>query len=210
VSEISSVTNKKGSIPLEKLNVLLTGITNRPQAGDSLTLSASAFLLDHNIRHFYYREAYGDSLSNFTAGVHASAMPLPPYSSITAPLAAVNVAAGNTDTLFAHWAGNKHGAIGTMNFHYQGLKVKLLDKHDPSKKHFLLSLENWVANSFVLRKTNTRGSRIFFMRDKEKFVFNYWIKTIMNGMLSSVGIKSDRKYLKQYKKAQELYVLPED
>lgn len=210
VYEISAATHKTGSIPFEDVDAAIMRVTNRPGPADSLQLMLSAHLLNNHIREFYYSEAYNDSLSHFRAGVRAASMPLPPYSNITVPLAAVNVAGGNADTLFANWTGNTHGAIGTMNFHYSGLKVKLLDKHDPSKKHFWLALENWLANSLVIKNNNREQSRIFFMRDKQKFIFNYWAKTLMHGMMSSVGVKSNRKYLKQYRKAQQTYELPEE
>jgi hypothetical protein len=187
---------------------VITNIKNTDNANDSLTIVANAKLFNNYIRHFHYKEAYGDSLSYFTVNFNTSPMILPEYSQVTAPLAAVSVNNGKSDTLFASWAGNKYAAIGKMDFYYNDLKVRLLNKRDPSKKGFLLSLENMLANAVILNKKNSKHSRVYFERDREKFVFNYWVKTSLRGLLSSIGIKSNKKYYKQYMKMRGPYSLP--
>lgn len=208
VMENSIITHQHGTIPLERLNAVITNIKNRDNANDSLVIVANAKLFNNYIRHFHYQEAYGDSLSYFTVNFNASPMVLPEYSQVTAPLAAVSVNDGRSDTLFARWVGNKYAAFGRMDFYYDNLKVRLLDKRDPSKKGFLLSLENMLANAIIINKKNSKHSQVYFERDREKFVFNYWVKTSLRGLLSSIGIKSSRKYYKQYMKAKDLYSLP--
>jgi hypothetical protein len=210
VMENSLITHKHGTIPLEHLNAVITNIRNRNNENDSLDIVANAQLFNNYIRHFHYKEAYGDSLSSFTVNLNASSMLLPEYSQVTAPLAAVSVNRGNADTLFARWVGNKYAAIGVMNFYYDGLKVQLLDKRNPDKKGFLLSLANMLANAIIVNKKNSKYSRVYFERDREKFVFNYWVKTSLRGLLSSIGIKSNKKYYKQYLKVRDQYSLPQN
>jgi hypothetical protein len=48
--------------------------------------------------------------------VNVSPLPLPVLSEITVPLASVRIERGKSDTLYATWVGNKHAAIGQMNF----------------------------------------------------------------------------------------------
>ena len=208
VNEISAITKKEGMIPLEELNAVITNIKNRPTENDSLYIGASAKLLNNYIDHVQYKESYADSLSSFTLQFHASPMILTTFNPATAPLAAVRVNSGNSDTLYANWVGNKYAAIGKMNFRYNGLSVQLLDKDEPAKKKFLLSIENFLANSIILHKNNTKESIVFFERDREKFVFNYWVKTSLSGLLSSIGIKGNKKYYKKYTSVKSTYSLP--
>ena len=102
-----------------------------------------------------YDELYGDSLSPFIMKFYASPMALTKFTKATQPLASVGVKNGLSDTLYAHWVGNKYAAIGRMNFHYKGLKIAILNKDDPEKKQLSLRLMNLLANS-VVRNANSK------------------------------------------------------
>jgi len=79
---------------------------------------------------------------------------------------------------------------------------------DTTKKNFTLSFKNFVANEFVLKGNNNKQVQVFYIRDEEKFIFNYWFKTIFSGVIASAGIRNDKKYVKQYNKLREVYSLP--
>jgi len=209
VNEISIITRQKGTIPLQNISATITHVGNISNAKDSLNIVATAELFDNSIRHFHYIESYGDSLSFYYAHIRTSKMHLPNFSQATVPLAAVNIEDGLSDTLYAQWTGNKYAAIGLMNFYYKDLRVRLLDQQDSSNKRFVLTLENLVANKIIIRKNNAKPSSIFFERDREKFIFNYWVKSALKGMLSSVGLKNSRKHKKQYEKLRKKYKLPD-
>jgi hypothetical protein len=138
--------------------------------------------------------------------MNASPMKLTHFSDATVPLASVKVSKGQADTLYAHWIGNKYAAFGVMNFHYEDLAINILDKKEPQRKKFLLSIENWVAN-LILRNKNNKQSLVYFERDREKFIFNYWVKTSMSGLMTSVGVKGNRKYMKKWKRFLSQYGL---
>lgn len=63
-------------------------------------------------------------------------------------------------------------------------------------------------NKNIVRNDNHRPTRMFFMRDREKFIFNYWVKAETSGIVTAVGVKKDRKYLKKYNKVAKKYSLP--
>jgi hypothetical protein len=134
-------------------------------------------------------------------------MKLPDFSKATVPLANINVTNGRSDTLYARWRGNKYAAIGVMDFYYKGLRISVIDKIHPEKKQLKSRVINFLANT-ILRNSNNSQSVVFFERDLEKFVFNYWVKTSLSGLMTSVGIKRNRKMLKQYNKVRSKYSLP--
>ena len=95
-----------------------------------------------------------------------------------------------------------------MNFYYHRLKLRFLNPLDTTKKNFALSFKNFVANELVLRSNNKRPAQVFYIRDTEKFIFNYWFKSIFSGVIASAGIRTDQKYKKQLKQLKEIYALP--
>lgn len=207
VKESSKATNKWSAIPIEHINGVITNIKNRPNSSDSLTVTATGKLFNNHIRHFTYRESYGDSLSGFRAQSNLSPLFLTDFSQVAMPMAAVRVNSGYADTAFATWSGNKYATLGTMNFYYKDLSIEVTDKKDSTRKRLLLTLESMLANA-VLRNSNSKQSLIFVERDREKFIFNYWVKAQTKGLLSSVGVKRSKKYLRQYRKVAARYFLP--
>ncbi|MEO5674739.1 MAG: hypothetical protein ABIQ74_08830 [Chitinophagales bacterium] len=208
--ERSSLTNREGLVPVNHINALIRNLRNdRKNIPDTLFIVGKAQFLDTKIPKFSYQEAYSDSLSSFTLVVKASATPLTDFSKITNPLAAIDINSGWCDTIVARISGNKYAAIGQMQFYYHDLKISLLNKEDTLNKRLALSFVNFIANRFVIKTNNQKRSSIFFVRNQEKFIFSYWNSILLSGILSSAGIKSNRKYYKEYQRMKEQYKLPE-
>lgn len=207
--ETSKVTDRVGTIPLHAIHGLLTTITNRPQRGDSLKLLASTRLLALDIRRLFYRESYTDSLSGFRMGLSTSDLQMPTLTAVTNPMAAVDLDGGYLEPITAELAGNKYASVGNMRFHYDGLKLRLLGHKDSTRRSLLIRFENFAAGK-ILRKKNDRDARIFYDRDQKKFIFGYWIKSILSGVLVSVGVKANKKYHANYLKLSQQHLLPSE
>ena len=92
-----------------------------------------------------------------------------------------------------------------MKMLYHDLKVALLINGSP-KKGGLLS---FLINSFIVRNNNTRRTgNVFFVRNRERSSLNYLVKIVMSGVNTSIGAKSNRKILHQYKKELRQRNLP--
>jgi hypothetical protein len=77
------------------------------------------------------------------------------------------------------------------------------------KQPFFTRLLSFGANTFLLRKNNnSRPGNVFFIRQRDRSAINYLIKIAMSGMMSSVGIKNNRKMIRQYKHELEKRKLP--
>ncbi|HTI89906.1 MAG TPA: hypothetical protein VL727_04920 [Puia sp.] len=198
-NERSIATGKWSSIPIRNINGTITNLYSRNNDQDTLKINAAGSLFDGHIRHFSYRESYGDSLSSFSAQTWFSAIDLTQFSQVSIPAAAVSITGGHADTSWSSWQGNKYATFGTMNFWYKKLHIKVLNKTDSTKRGFLPTLETWLAN-LILPAQRKKSSAIFVQRDREKFVFNYWVKAQTSGLLSTLGIKSSRSYLRQYRR----------
>ena len=198
-NERSIATGRWSSIPIRNINGTITNLYNRNNDRDTLKINAAGSLFDGYIRHFSYRESYGDSLSSFSAKTWFSAIDLTQFSQVSIPAAAVSITGGHADTSWSSWQGNKYVTFGSMNFWYKKLHVKVLDKTDSTKRGFLPTVETWLAN-LILPAQRKKSSAIFVQRDREKFVFNYWVKAQTSGLLSTLGLKSSRSYLRQYRR----------
>ncbi len=207
VHEISNITGKEAVVPITQLNALVTNFGNSVSA-DSLFIDANALLFDYRIRRFRYAEAYNDSLSGFRLRFRFSPMDLRQLSKATINLAAVAVKRGKADTLYARATGNKYASFGEMNFPYRNLKIKFLNKKNTGKSNIVKGFTTFVANSFVVKTKNQEQSSIFYVRDSEKFIFNYWVKTLLSGILSSAGVKSNKKYEQLHRELKSTYSLP--
>ena len=205
--ERSAATHKWSSVQIEDIDGQILRLSNRNNLRDTLSLIASGKIFDGHIRHFYYKESYGDSLSAFSARTYLSAIDLTRLSQVSIPAANVSVTGGHADTLYSSWQGNKYASYGTMNFYYDKLRIRVMNKKDSTKRGFLPTLETWAAN-VILPNKRQHTSAIFFRRDREKFVFNYWVKSQTSGILTTVGLKSDRTYRREYEKISKQFSLP--
>lgn len=209
VHQIEANTYAEAMIPIEHINATITNVTNRTTAKDSLYLVAHASILDVAVNSFSYTESYSDSLSYFHAASDIVPGRFTGLNALTVPLAALSIDNGYSNKLTAAWAGNKYAAIGEMYFLYRDLEVHLLNKTDTALTTLALRLENKVAKELI-NKSNKKTSVIFFERNTEKQIFNYWLKATLQGVYSSVGLKSSDKYLKHYSKVKDKYHLPAD
>jgi hypothetical protein len=65
-------------------------------------------------------------------------------------------------------------------------------------------LGSFFANTFIIKTNNPRNfflrkGDIFFERDEKKAIFNYWTKTFLSGVVSSIGATNNKK---KYNKMQ--------
>ena len=209
VNEIVEKTNLRAVVPLKNVNALITGIGNRYSGQDSLTLNADFLLYDIKLHHLAYREAYADSLSSFSMQFNASPIVLPRLSALTIPFANIRIAGGYADTLYARWYGNAYAAAGDMHLYYNKLRINVLGKEDTSKAGFFRRIGNAIANGVALHQKNDKAAYIFFVRDKQRSVFNFWVKSLLNGAMSSATLFQSKKHYRNYLKDREKYSLPD-
>ncbi|WP_421940622.1 hypothetical protein [Pedobacter sp.] len=204
--ELAAKSNQWSEIPFTDIHGRIFNVSNRKD-GDSLALVLSARLFSSQIRHFSYKESYADSLSGFTAKVNFSQMDLRAFSRMSMPMASVGIKSGQADTLYSYWSGNKYAALGRMNFNFEGLKIKFFGNNS-HKWQFVPAVKTLVVN-LILPGSNRRPSVIYVERNQQKFIFNYWIKAQLSGLLSTFGLKKSKKYRKQYELKSEEYKLPD-
>jgi hypothetical protein len=203
-------TGREGSVVFGRLNGFLSGIKSRETGlTDSLTVQASAFLMDKALVQMRLRQSYSDSLAGFLLTATLSPTALDILNPVMEPLASVSIRSGYLDTLRIRAIGREHLSIGSMDMFYHRLRIRFIADGDSTKREFLRSLMSFAANNFVIRtKNKNREGIIYFPRDRERSIFNYLARMVMSGIASSTGARSSKKYLKHYHEALKERALP--
>jgi hypothetical protein len=155
------------------------------------------------------RESYRDTLAGFVLTSQVSPFHTSILNKALVPMVSVDFKSGFVDTLYMRAIGREYLSIGSMKFLYRDLKVEFLDKNDTSRHSLKNQLLKFAANTFVVRTNNTkRTGEIYYARDRNRAVFQYWVKMILSGVTTSVGAKSNKKEIKKYKKSLNQKHLP--
>jgi hypothetical protein len=80
--------------------------------------------------------------------------------------------------------------------------VQLLNRETETPKGLGNILGSFFANTFIIKTNNPknfvlRKGDIFFERDKKRAIFNYWTKTFLSGVISSIGAANNKKKIKK-------------
>ena len=94
--------------------------------------------------------------------------------------------------------------------YYRDLRIQLVKGGDSSKTGLGGRIASFLANAFLIRKNNKgRTGIVYLKRATDRSFFNYLVKMTFSGMATSIGIKKNKKYLRQYKKELKERNLPE-
>ncbi len=114
----------------------------------------------------------------------------------------VSVTSGKIHQAKFRFKADKYRSNGRMRLYYNDLKVNLLSHNMTREQGVVQKVGSGFANAFVVRKDNPRRflriGHIGFEREEEKAVLVFWVKSIISGLQSSVGIKSKEMKLKDY------------
>jgi len=122
-------------------------------------------------------------------------------------VAPVKIKSGVVDSVNIHWMrGNNTYATGILDLYYQGLQIELLHV----KKNFLNKVGTDIMQILVnmaVPQENPgyfgihRRGYIWNHRNEEKGYFNFFWKSILEGLKSSEGInsKEQKAFKKEYK-----------
>jgi hypothetical protein len=154
-----------------------------------------------------------------TYGVEVDSFDITEFNRILIPNASAQVKSGKTERIVMTARANNEYSYGEMRFYYHDLKVQLLNRESETPKGLGNILGSFFANTFIIRTNNPknfvlRKGDIFFERDEKRAIFNYWTKSFLSGVVSSIGVANNKKKIKrmqeenlkkiQQKKSEEL------
>ena len=124
----------------------------------------------------------------YTASGYLGPIPFKYLNAILVQSAGAKLNDGTLKNLWYNFTYDNDLSNGSVIFEYEGLNIELIDRKEMDKKE----IPSFFANT-LLKKDNIRGKKDFkegkiaFERDKKKAVFNYWWKSLMSGLVSTVA-----------------------
>lgn len=203
-TEKNGKSRKQGDLLLTQVSGTLENIKNTHLLDDdSLSLTFKASLMDSAHITLILKESYADSLSGFLLHAKATSASLSVLNPALVPLLNVKIASGLLDSMSLKAVGRQDFAWGEMKLHYHKLRIRLVKDGLSDESTFFQHVFGFLANTFVIKRNNTKRIGVIFSTHiPEQSFVNYIVQTSLSGIMSTIGIKRNRKYIKQYK--QEL------
>ncbi len=208
--EFGEYSKSPGEIYITDMNGKLLNITN-----DSATLAkqprlylgANAAFAGKGLINMQVVFDLPDTNDVFQMGLILADIELSELNRMLAPTAFVKVKSGYDKNLIMTAKANNDYAYGEMRFYYNDLKITVLNKKTETPKGIGNALMSFFANSFFINSNNPklfklRKGEVFFERNKYKSIFNYWVKTFLSGVVTSIGAKSNKKQIEKIQDAQ--------
>jgi hypothetical protein len=129
---------------------------------------------------------------------------------VLAPMSNVKITSGTIDSFHLRAIGKEELSFGEMNMYYHNLKIKLVNDGNENNTNFITNAVSWLANTFLIKKNNNgRTGIVYFERLRDHSFWNYILKMTFSGMSTSIGIKKNKKFMKQYKRELKERELPQ-
>lgn len=119
----------------------------------------------------------------------------PKLNKVTHPLGLFSIKEGKINSLKAHIEGSNYKGAGTVELFYTDLKVlplKPSEEGELKERGFL----GFLANAFIVKSDNIPGedqriAKAEYDRETNKSFFALIWKTLLSGMLESIGAPAD-------------------
>ncbi len=197
-----------GEIFFSKLEATIMNLTNdsiRILSNPYINIGATAdvFGKGHIIANFRFDMKNPENIHTY--GVEVDAFDLTEFNRIMIPNAAVRITSGQNDKIIMSVKANQDYSYGDMKFYYQDLKISLINRETEKPKGLGNMLGSFFANTFIIKSDNPknfvfRKGDIFYERDEKKAIFNYWVKSFLSGVVSSIGAVNNKKKIKKMEK----------
>ncbi len=196
---------KVGQIHFSNVESIISNVTNIPariQEDDVMRSTSYVKIQDAGLAKAHIDYDLDDPYFTFFMDVTVGKMDLRKLNPITEPVASVRIKSGRLRKIELKAIAHDEFAYGNMDLMYRKLRLSLLSKKDHEHQGVGLAIESFLANNLILRRNNDhpfphRQGHVFVERDDTRQVFNYWGQIAVSGILTSAGVKSNRKALKK-------------
>ncbi|MGF1587498.1 MAG: hypothetical protein ACFCUM_19445 [Bacteroidales bacterium] len=156
-----------------------------------LEIMAEAILMGRGKVTLNFKGKIFESQNTFSLNGSLSAMDASALNPILENNAFVFVRSGRIDSMNFSLTANNNKATGKMSLLYHDLNIEVMDADGATglKERFVTFLANLaVINQNPGTGQEVREGVIDFERDPERSIFNYWVKSILSGVTSSLLI----------------------
>lgn len=197
-SELQELSDLPGFIDFTDLKLRGGKISNIPEEikeNPNLRLNASAKLYNKGLLEVQLDLDMGSSNYKHSISGKLSPMTLTPINNMLERSSPVSIEAGQLKRFDFKLAFTDKSASGELLINYEDFKISILNKnHEGAKRARLASF--W-ANKMVLNSKFPKGDKttpisIYYKRDIQRSIINYWWKALFTGTKESLGIKPEK------------------
>lgn len=194
IEEISENGTESGALTIDHINASCGLITNRYKEGNPkyAALKASGMLMNEGEVSAVFSLPLDGSPTYPTSG-RLSKFPFEKLNPALENLARVKIESGTLNNLKFDFRYTDTQSVGTMEIDYQDLRIIGLNKKNDNTNDFKTLLINAIVKDSKDRSLakGKRTGAINIERDRTKFIFNVWWKSILDGLKSSIlGIEN--------------------
>ncbi len=193
--ELNPKTQQTGAVTWTDVSAQLTNVTNVPEkisvnkiikvAAQSKIFNAGSF--SAVFQFDMTKAATGD----FTLDVNLGPMDGMAINAASKPLGSFEVNSLSIKKLKAHIIANSYNAHSSVLFVYDDLKITALKKEEDSKKLKKKKFISFLANTFILNKSNTMDEAqpeyITYQRDPQRSFFSLIWKSLLKGITNTAS-----------------------
>ena len=200
-----------GTIFFDKMSATFTGLTNDSvllNAGLVSELKGTAYMMGKGKLDVTVNFDFGDKKNSFNFSALMGTVDMVEINPMLSNLLPARVVSGKINKLVVPMVyANDEEAKGHLLFYYNDLSVEVLDKKQTTWTKIKTGVINFAANDLVVNNDNpTKSGKmktgvIFFKRDKEKGIINFFWKSTLSGLKSTMGFnsKAQKEMLKEEK-----------
>jgi hypothetical protein len=200
-----------GTIFFDKMSATFTGLTNDSillHAGQVSELQGTAYLMGKGKLDVTVRFNFGDPRNSFTFSALMGPVDLVEINPMLSNLLPAKVESGKIKRLEIPMVyANDDVAKGKLLFYYNDLAIKVTDKKQNTWTKVKTGVINFAANDLIVNNDNPTKSgkmktgEIYFNRDKYKGIINFFWKSALSGLKSTMGFnsKAQKEVIKEEK-----------
>ena len=189
-----------GTIFFDKLSASFTGLTNDSvllTAGLVSELKGTAWLMGKGKLDVTVDFNFSDKRNSFNFSALMGPIELVEINPMLSNLLPARVVSGKLNKLEVPMVhANEDVATGKLLFFYNDLSIDILDKKKTTWTKIKTGVINWAANDLVVNNDNpTKSGKmktgvIYFNRAKDKGIINFFWKSTLSGLKSTMGFNS--------------------
>jgi hypothetical protein len=182
------------------MSATFTGLTNDSillNAGLISELKGTAYLMGKGKLDVTVRFKFGDKRNSFTFSAAMGPVDLVEINPMLSNLLPARVVSGRLNKLQVPIVyANDDEAKGDLLFYYNDLSVEVMDAKQTTWTKIKTGIINFAANDLVVNNDNPtrtgkmKTGKIYFTRAKDKGIINFFWKSTLSGLKSTMGFNS--------------------
>lgn len=201
IEEIQKTSKASGIMTFDHVNATFTRLNNRVTSDSSSTaiLKANALLMNSGFIQATFTFPLNGS-PTYTATGSISKMELTTLNPVLENMVSIHIKSGYLSNLTFDFHYTDYVSKGVLNLAYENLIITALDKNESTINEFKTFLIHLFTkeNKLKAQPSSNRVGVIDIERDRKRFIFNVWWKSMLDGLKSSMG--GNKKRIRDSKK----------